>query len=108
MHFGLIVMLPVIVYMTIWIIIGLLILGVVVLAKEMRKRRLCPSCGKRGLCSVRVVRPTDAVDYRSRLENSVIYYRCKFCGTDYKRRFTSKLLENPTAEELANYCAGKL
>jgi hypothetical protein len=94
--------------MIIWIIIGLVAVGFVALAREMRKRRICPSCGKRGLCAVRVVRPTDAVDYRARLENSVIYSRCKFCGTNYKRRFTSKLLEEPSAEELANYFAGKL
>jgi ribosomal protein L37AE/L43A len=94
--------------MTFWIIIVLLMLGVVALAKEMRKRRVCPSCGKRGLCCIRVVRPTGAVDYRARLENSVSYYRCKFCGTNYKRRFTSKLLEEPSVEELANYFAGKL
>jgi ribosomal protein L37AE/L43A len=94
--------------MTFWIIFVLLMLGVFALAKEMRKRQACPSCGKRGLCCVRVVRPTDAVDYRATLENSVSYYRCKFCGTNYKRRFSSKLLEEPSAEELANYCAGKL
>jgi hypothetical protein len=94
--------------MTIWIIIVLLMLGVITLAKEMRKRQVCPSCGKRGLRCIRVVRPADAVEYRARLENSASYYRCKFCGTNYKRRFTSKLLEEPSAEELANYCAGKL
>jgi hypothetical protein len=91
------------------IIIGLLVLGVVVsVARAMRRRRICPSCSQRGLRCIRQVRPTDAVDARSRLENTVSYYRCKSCGTNYKRRFPSRLLEKPTAEELANYCSGEL
>ena len=94
--------------MTFWIIIVLLMLGVVAVAKKMRERRICPSCNQRGLRCIRVVRPTDAVDARARLENSVSYYRCKFCGTNYKRRFPSRLLEKPTAEELADYCSGEL
>ena len=90
--------------MTPLIIIGLLVMGVVVfVAKAMRKRQICPSCSQRGLVCVRMVRPN-----WPKFEDSVSYYRCKFCGTNYKRRFPDRLLEKPTAEELAKYCSGEL
>jgi hypothetical protein len=84
--------------MTPLIIIGLLVMGVVIsVAKKMRKRGICPSCSQRGLFLVCLVRP----DW-PKLENSVSYYRCKFCGKNYKRQFPSGLLENLTAKELAD------
>jgi hypothetical protein len=80
------------------IIIALFVLGVVVaVAKKMRQRRICPSCSQRGLFLVCLVRP----DW-PKLDNSVSYYRCKFCGKNYKRRFPSGLLENLTPKELAD------
>jgi hypothetical protein len=91
------------------VLIGLpiLVLGAAII-KEIRKRKHCPSCGQNGLCCIRIVRPKNEIDYKSRLENTVSYYRCKLCGTNYKRHFPSKLLEKPSTEELANYYAGEL
>jgi len=90
--------------MTPLIIMGLLVLGFVVfVAKAMGKRQVCPSCSQRGLVCVRMVRPN-----WPKFDDAVSYYRCKFCGTNYKRRFPGRLLEKPTAEEVANYCSGEL